>query len=176
MEPAATPPKKISTGRQIAGIAALIVVVIVGYRACLSEDQRDAVNQVSSVVGLPVTPWIDRAQTALRVQLAKKDQQDVIARSVVGFLHPTGDAPRIETFEVSAIGETVVARLVVAWKGGILGTHYKTAVTWKCTKSQNLGVDLTSDDGPFGVGDSNLKKLSEWFQTEVYPVLLSNAG
>lgn len=167
--------KQVSIGRQIFGIVIAVIIVVVAYRGCLDQEQRDAVNRVSSVVGLTVTPWIDRAQAAFRSQLAKENQQGLIAISVVGSLHPTGTSPRLESFRVDAIGDTLVASFTVAWIGGIFGTPYTTVVNWKCTKTQNLGVELVSDDGPFGVGESNLKTLGDWFQTEVYPVLLSNA-
>ncbi len=158
-------------------VSALVLLGVLSfgaYRFMMSQEQRDLVNRIASDVGAPVTPWIDRAQAALRAQLSRLDEQQVIASSIMNITHPTGTNPVLDKYDVGAMGDTLVATLVVDWKGAILRSNYKTVVRWKCTKTQNLGIDIVSDDGPVGVAPSNLKQLSDWFQTQVYPVVLSN--
>lgn len=160
----------------ISGLVLLGITSFGGYKIMMSQGQRDFVNRVASNVGVPVTPWIDRAQASFRTQLSNPQQQQVIANSIMNVTHPSGAKPALGKFEVSSMGDTLVATFTVDWKGGILGTPYQTVVRWKCTQTQNLGIDLVSDNGPAGVASENFKQLSDWFQTEIYPVLLSNAN
>ena len=60
------PPKKsrVGTTRLLVSGVVLIAIVSIGVYKVMSERQRDTVNRFASNFGVPVTPWIDRAQAA----------------------------------------------------------------------------------------------------------------
>lgn len=159
-------------------IGALILLFLVGvfiYKGFLNQEQRDQVNTLASATGLPVVPWIDRAETAARRTFDSRSGEN-IASSIQGITHPTGNSPTLQNMSISKIGDTLVVRFSVNWRGGLLGGHYTTIVEWKCTQTQNLGIEIISDNAAIGIAGNNMRKLERYFQTEVYPVLKSNAG
>jgi len=158
-------------GRNLAALAVLGLLAWVAYQL-LPTEGRDVVNQIGIRTGVTVTPWIDRAESALRSQL--RLEPEIFANSIQATTHPTGGDAHLKQWTVEQQGETLVATLDVEWTGGFLGGKYITRVTWRCNKQGHIEAKVTYDNTPQGAGSP--KKLDEWFETECWPVLYSNAG
>lgn len=156
-------------------LALLAAVAVFAYMWAPKQAKQD-VNRVLSNAGVTITPWIDRAEAALRAQLAKPDQQQVMAKTILAATHETGREPSLTRWTVSKEGQTLVATFDVAWKGGILGGRYTTSVTWRCNKQGHIDAVVTADNAAVKSGPEEAKRLDDWFRTEAYRVLYSNAG
>jgi hypothetical protein len=149
------------------------------YKYVLSSEQRDTVNQIASVAssktGVAIVPWIDRADTAAR-KVFEGDTSEKIATAIQGITHPTGKNAHLRRLDVEHEGDVLVVRFTVDWHGGFLGGGYTTAVEWKFSQSQNLGISVISDDAAIPIASSNLRELQNMFQQRLYPALLRAIG
>lgn len=123
-----------------------------------------------------VTPWIDRADTAMRDMLNKPVNQQNIAGPILGITHPSGSNPSLTKWIVEKEGQTLSVTLDVAWKGGLIGTARTIQVVWRCNEAGPIRASVTKDDAPIGQDEASLKKLDDYFRTEVWPVLFNNTG
>lgn len=176
---ASAPPKRYShepgpLRRAIGGLVLLGLVCGIGYKM-LGRDERDTLNTLASATGITVTPWVDRAETAARAMFQGTSGTNIV-HSIQGITHPTGESPVLRDVSIQKLGDILVARWTVDWRGGFLGGSYTTVVEWRCNKTQNLGIRIVTDSAVVGIADANRRQLENYFQQQVYTVLLANAG
>ncbi len=146
-----------------------------GYRM-LPQESKDVVNRVASVTGVTITPWIDRAEAAMRAMLASAEQRSVVAKSALAQTNPTGQNPKMGRYEVAKSGETLTTTLELQWTGALLGTDYQTIIEWRCNERGHIQARVTSENCPARQDEASSKALDDYFRTVVWPVLYTNTG
>lgn len=174
--PAAAPPPAKRSTSPIALVVLVVIIAVVYYKFAMPKETKAMVNRVAAVTGVAVTPWIDRAETAVNDLLNRRDQLDIVGKSVAGICHPTGTYVQVEKHVVRKQGETLVVELQVGWKGGVLGTAYVTQVRWTCNKQGHIQAEVFGDTSMTGVAKDNARQLDDYFRTKVAPTVMSNAG
>lgn len=174
---AEAPPKKSSSARSCIALLLLIVCVAVFWYLWAPRSNKDTVNRVLAQTGVTVTPWIDRADTAMRDMLAKPKNQSSIASSIAAQTHPSGNTPTLARWSVDKQGQTLSVTFDVGWKGGLIGTDYVIQVVWRCNEAGPIGATVTQDNAPVGAQDADSqRRLEEYFRTGVWPALFDNSG
>lgn len=122
-------------------------------------------------IGTQVIPWADLAETAARNVVDRNAA--ALAQSIQGITHPTGRAAVLAERSIAKLDDRILVELKVDWKGGTLGTPYRTVVTWEIAKSGHVGAKVLTDSAIFEVGSKNAQFLDEFFRTKVYPLFYS---
>jgi hypothetical protein len=125
---------------------------------------------VPNAVKATVQPWNVRAQ-AMIPKMFEGENRQTIAKSIQGIAHPTGKNPQFGSLDVRPSGDGISARFEIAWQGGLSANDYKTVVIWECTQQNHLRAEVTADSAPIAADKANLKKLDDYFRTEIYPAL-----
>lgn len=173
--PAPAPPAKGSgLWRHSGWIGLLVILGVLYYKFWMPKETKDTINRVASNTGVTITPWIDRADAALRAMIEK--QPDTIGKSIIAVCHPTGTYTKVEKWGVRKDGETLVLEMQVGWKGGLVGSAYATQVRWTCNKQGPIKAEVFGDNSVTGVSEHDVKKLDEYLRTQVWPPLYSNTG
>jgi len=151
----------------------LIVIsslIILGF-ILLKFSARDKEN-VGQVIAHVVTSWSERAEQSARITTEKS--KTVLAKSIVGTLHPTADNPNMDSFDVERNGDVITVYYNCSYSGGLSGSNYALRLKWSFSENQNFGVLLISDSSPFAAATTNLNALKDYFQSEVYSVVIGN--
>jgi hypothetical protein len=154
-------------------LAVVVVAVLIGLFGLyhvLGQEGKDTINELG--FGKQVIPWVDRADTMSRnlIELNKGK----IAAAIQGISHPTGKEPHIESYRVSKLNERILAEFTVCWRGGFLGTDYKTQVSWEFSKRRHENAKVIFDSAPTNISQGNAEMLNDYFRTKIYPVLIKD--
>lgn len=169
-------PKKSSSARSCLALLLLVACVAVFWYLWAPRDQKDTVNRVLSSTGVTVTPWIDRAEASLRGMLERPEQGVSLAKETIQITNPSGAEPRLLKWNVAKQGKTLVAQFDFAWKGGLIGTEYQTAVEWRCNEQGHIQAQVTRENATFGQDEKSRQALDDYFKTVWWPTLYSNTG
>ncbi len=140
------------------------------------SDGKKAISQFAaeSGVGKQVIPWPDRA-SAIADTLVSQNQQ-VFANVIQGITHPTGKEPSLQKYSVSKLPNSILVNFDVAWKGGFLGGHYVTQVTWEIGENNSSQVRISSDNASTNIEQKNKEALNQYFYEKVYPAFVQGMG
>lgn len=146
-------------------------LIIFGF-ILLKFSARNKEN-IGQAIAHVVTSWSERAEQSARITSEKS--KTVLAKSIVGTLHPTADNPNMDSFDVERNGDVITVYYNCSYSGGFSGSNYALRLKWSFSENQNFGLLLISDNSPFAAATYNLNALKEYFQSEVYPVIIGNA-
>lgn len=122
-------------------------------------------------------PWQERAAKAAD-QLGRSTEAHAIGLQATKIAHPSGTFDRVSEWTLHsdpADPKGLAVRLVVKWKGGILGTEYTMEIHWRFNRSGHTKAEVASDDAPIGIGNA-APKLDGYFRESVYPKLKQMTG
>ena len=155
---------------------ALLVIGAAGLTMYLNTHGHPEVRVsdfVPNAAKAVVQPWNVRAQTTVDKMFQAGNRQTV-ANTIQGVTHPTGKNPQMRSVDVRPNGDGISTRFEVDWQGGFSASNYKTIVVWQCTQQNHLLAEVTQDTAPITADAANLKKLDDYFRTEIFPALCKN--
>ncbi len=160
-------------------IVAVILLLVIGavtltiYLNTHGHPEVRVADFVPNAVKATVQPWNVRAQ-AIIPKMFEGENRQTIAKVIQGVTHPTGKNPQFESVDVRPSGDGISTRFEVSWQGGLSSKSYKTIVVWESTQQKHLRAEVTADTAPIAADAANLKKLDDYFRTEIYPTLCKN--
>ena len=161
------PKKNIVVLGKLAVIVFVFLCTIFVIYQFSSQEVKDSINELG--LGKQVIPWEDRADSIVR-KLIDSNRAD-IASSVQSITHPSGNEPSLGDVRVSKLDGQLLVEIDVHWRGGILGTEYKTEVLWEFSQTKHGSAKVIFEDAPIGVSPSNAEQLNDYFRVKIYPVL-----
>jgi len=141
----------------ITGIALTTFFVANGY----SEDKAN-----------PPAPWMDRAEAAINGAFIDGKSLNIFGSNLIGILHPSGTAGFLEDIKIEKSPDgNLGVEFDLSWKGGLVGTDYKTVVFWIVNESGHVSSSISSDNAPTAVSKDALAKMDEYFRETFINVL-----
>jgi len=95
---------------------------------------------------------------------------------VQGITHPTGKEPVLDRTTIAKLDDRILVELTVGWKGGVLGTRYKTTVAWEIAKANHVAAKVLTDSAPMAASAREKELLDEYFKVRVYPAFYSGVS
>ncbi len=132
----------------------------------------EAPEQVAEVVTPPTKPvrtWAQRAEGPTRDFVVRNSA--MLASSIQGITHPSGKSPTLAGFEVRDEGDQLTIDIEVSWRGGFLGSPYRTRVRWTLNARGHARAAVVSDTAMVAVAASNAAALDRYFRDSVFPQL-----
>jgi hypothetical protein len=141
-----------------------------------SQDTKDTVNQIASQTGISaqIIPWADRAETVARKLIELNEV--MIAQAIQGIAHPSGKNPVLTKQLITKLDDRILLEITVAWKGGIVGTAYETAMTWEIARANHISAKIVADSAPTQISQTNKEILDNYFKTKVYPAFYKSVS
>lgn len=153
-----------------------LLIGLYGYYKISDQHTRDKINEVTSAIGFgtQVIPWVDRADTMSRKIISQNPGQ--LASSILAITHPSGQSPALGGVNVSKLNNRILVEITIFWKGGIIGTMYRTHIAWEISDERHESARVTFDEAPTSVSQRNADVLNEYFRTRIYPAFLQSMG
>jgi hypothetical protein len=121
--------------------------------------------------------WPSRAEGAVRKILKGNDAQ-VIANSVLGICHSSGQYPAIQGVDVTHGREMntgpvyVKVQMTITWKGAFGGLRRFT-VEWSFDRNEHVDASVVDDDAPVHVSKADAVRLNTYFRDKVFPMVVA---
>ncbi|APG27039.1 hypothetical protein A7E78_03840 [Syntrophotalea acetylenivorans] len=151
-------------------IAVTIFVGVFAFYHFTDQKGKDAINKLG--VLKQAIPWEDRADTMTRLLIDRNKNK--ISKAILDISHPTGKEPILDKYTVSKLNNSILVEIMVDWKGGFLGSNYKTKVSWEFTEQEHKSTKVIFDTAPTRISQRNSETLNDYFRTKIYPVLISD--
>lgn len=156
-----------------------LLVLIGSAGAVANMPSRPSSPTSASDAGtlLPQEPWKDRASRVLD-QIGTSPLAGQVVARCKKIAHPSGKAEQLvewKAYADSANAEGIDLRIIISWKGGIIGTNYRFTVKWTLSGSGHGKAIVINDDAPVGIGNA-AQALDDYFKNEVYPTVIQRAG
>lgn len=117
--------------------------------------------------GMAPDAWAQTAITRLQRGLSNRNFSQTLANGIQAYTHPSGNSASMAQGLVGrAMGSMsrVVVTLTVNWRGGVVGSQYRTQVQWVFSQSGQESVTITGDNAPVAVAESNRAQLENYFR------------
>ena len=160
----------------IVGAIATLVIAVTGLTLYLNAHGHPGVRVsdfIPNAAKAIVQPWNVRAQ-AMVEKMFQTENKQTVSKVIQGITHPTGKNPQMQSVDVRPNGDGISTRFEVDWQGGFSSGNYKTIVVWQCTQQSHVLAEVTQDTAPIAADAANLKKLDDYFRTEIFPALCKN--
>lgn len=117
-------------------------------------------------------PWAERAQTAISNSFMDGKSLSIFGSNLIGIIHPTGTAGFLDdlNFKTNPDG-SLVTEFALSWKGGLVGTDYKTVVLWAVSETGHISSRVVSDTAPTAVSKEALTKMDKYFSETLIDIL-----
>jgi len=152
-------------------IGILVLLIVIFFILLKSLSEHDMNNLNTAITSLTAS-WSDRAQSS--VVRTTDNSKEALAGAIIGSLHPTASSPRLESYDVVKNGDIINVYYNCRYNGGFTGNDYSLKLKWSFSKNQNFGVLVLSDTSPISYDADNFDNLKNYFQSEIYPVVLGN--
>jgi len=114
--------------------------------------------------------WVRETVRKVIALMAGK-QGSNIATNIQRITHPSGNSPILGQVKVANNEGTIVVRIPVAWRGGILGGLYTTIVMWDFNQKRHGSATVLQDNSPTAVASKNAQQLDGFFRDNLYPAV-----
>ncbi len=118
-------------------------------------------------------PWVLRAKEALNSILSQSSTANTIGQDALKLIHPMSNYQNIADWSVEDKGKNLVFSMRIAWKGKILQKLYYTDIQWRSNKQGHITAAIIKDGGKLHVTNGKIKKMDDYFHTQVWPTLYS---
>lgn len=121
--------------------------------------------------------WPSRAEAAVKKVLKGSDGQ-MIANSVLGICHSSGQYPAIQAVDVSHGREMntgpvyVTVEMTMTWKGAFGGLR-RFSVQWSFDRKEHVFAHVVDDDAPVHVSKADAVRLDTYFRDTVFPLVVA---
>ena len=149
----------------------LLLLLVIFFILVKNLSDKDK-NYLNSAVSSVIASWPERAQSATKrtIELSK----EAMAISIIGTLHPTASNAKLSSYDVEVNGDVIIVLFFCTYSGGFTGNDYSLKVKWRFSNSQNFGIIILSDTSPISYDNSNFEHLKNYFQSEIYPIVMGN--
>jgi len=171
-----SPIKKVKKGFfWIAGTAiAIIIGFWVGLRFFSGEGGAAIANQI---VTNAVIPWSDRAESTLKSIVDTENNRQMLANALLVCIHPSGKDSVLSDIQYEKQdAESLNVRFTLDWKGGFIGTGYKSTILWSISSAGHIRSAVESDTAQISVSKEDLERLNDYLKNNFLKSLKESMG